>query len=37
MRPESLSSLEHKVTCYESTEEGNNICLCLSFSMEVLS
>ena len=29
--------LRHEVTCHESTEEGNNICICLSSSMEVLS
>ena len=42
MRPESQGPshsqvLRHEVTCYESTEEGNNICICLSSSMEALS
>ena len=42
MRPKSLPSLKsrvlrHEVMCYESTEEGNNICICLSSSMEALS
>ena len=41
-RPESLWSLEarvsrHEVMCHESTEEGKNICICLSFSVEALS
>ena len=27
----------HKATCHKSTEEGNNICICLSSSMEALS